>query len=164
MRMRTVSVRKAQHAANLLPAAGAALCSVRIRPTATSGSVTYLNLREVQLFSAAGLLQPKASLIPFLTTTGFGYSASICFDGDITNDMLPCLTLDTTSGDRYPSMSIQYPCETGATSLSKVVVYNRMTVPDRLNSFTLVFMNVARSQDRPTYAFAGSLAVYQIPA
>ncbi len=122
-----------------------------------------LNLGEVELYGPTGARMPESWLQATLSSTYTSWSvdmwkASNAIDGN------PDSNVHSQDGDTNPSLTITYPCPTGTTSLSRVVVVNRRdgNVKDRINSYVLDFMNAINTRDRPWFRFSGGKDVYNI--
>lgn len=139
-------------------AAATGYCSLRIRLT-SSAQVEILNLAEIQLFTGNGLRLLPVQLRAKLTTVeDLGHSASKCIDGNL---LSYCRSLST---DVRPTLTIDYPCPEGHTSLTKVIVSNIANdkYSSRINAFTLDFLDEAGLPDHPAYSFEGALPLYAI--
>lgn len=133
-------------------------CSLRVRLT-SADKIETLNLAEIQLFAGGGLrLLPVQLRAKMSTVRDLSHSASKCIDGDL---LTFCQTLAT---DVRPVLTIDYPCPTGHTSLTKVIVTNiaNQQMGDRVNSFTLDFLDAGGLEDHPSYVFEGGKPLYAI--
>jgi hypothetical protein len=62
-----------------------------------------------------------------------------------------------------PSMEVSYPCEDGATSLSRVLVKNRRDCcQERIIRFSMDFLNATGGEDRPSYEFKDGRITFSI--
>ncbi len=134
------------------------MVQIRLAP----GADNILNLAEVQLFHQSSVFVPihRSNLTATLSTTANAvnmWKATNAIDSNTSSTVL------TDIGDPDPWLRITYPCSTGSTMLSKVVVTNRQDAAhDRINSFQLHFLNAKGDMDRPSFRFAGSHATYVI--
>jgi hypothetical protein len=109
---------------------------------------------EVQLFDTAGNQIPSASLRAALTSTwddSKAYGAHLCIDG---NPATFCHSREGSS----EMLRVTYQCPSRFTSLSKVVVLNRMGAQQegaRIASFSLEFVNFYGTVDRGSFQFVG---------
>jgi hypothetical protein len=132
---------------------------VVIRTTPLAGFRSALSLAEIELYDAAGLRLPPASLNFTLTTAANNTinTGSRCNDGRL--DTL----CNHTDSDGSPMLRIGYPCTSGASSLSRVLVVNRQDCcQDRVQSFQVEFVNRAGVTDRPVYYFTEVISNYTI--
>jgi hypothetical protein len=147
-----------------LPAGGlraAALCQVVIRRTSTTpyDITNAINLLEVELYGHSGQRVPPSTVYMQLSSTFPGLDAGYCNDM-VTKGGLFC---HTQADDPNPSLRISYPCASGATSLSRVVVVNRETCcQERITYFTMDFVNAASRRDAASYEFVTSQPSYVI--
>lgn len=130
----------------------AGLCAVKIASVAVNA---FVNIAEVQLYNAGGVLIPTSSLTPTLSTTLLPYVAAWCVDGNLN-------TFCHTNFDTAPMLSIGYPCSGG---LSRVHVFNRVDCcQSRIAQFQLQFTNGAGEAVGSTYTFEGGTFQHSIPA
>jgi hypothetical protein len=118
-------------------------------------------LREVELYDAAGAQLPRTTLkATFLLGAAFGGLASSCIDGSLGTQ---CIAERSNAQNK---LDITYPCNTGSTSLSKVVVYNTLDTAhsSRIVSFQLEFRNASNGVDRDVFPFFGAQGSYTVPA
>lgn len=119
---------------------------------------TYLNLQEVKLYGQDGSQIDPSTLAFALSTTYQELVANNCNDGVLTGGESVCAT---GTDDPDPRLMITYPCPKGLTSLSTVEVYNREgCCQDRINSFTMDFVNSDDISDRASYVFSGGQSKY----
>jgi hypothetical protein len=136
-------------------------CSVMVRADMpTAARAVCINLLEIILYNANGALIDSSLLSATSTSTYHNLLVARLIDG---NDATMAHTWDSGNGDGNPRMRVYYPCTSGSTSLSRVVVVNRKDCcSERINGFFLDFLNASGRVDRPSYQFAGSLGQFDI--
>lgn len=139
-----------------------------IRPTTRAVPNPPLHLAEVELFDLAGLRIPRSLTTATLTsraadaTTHMQYTAAKCNNG---NPNTTCQSLDPGLLDPYPTLRVYYPCGSGPTSLSRVLVLNRQDCcQERLTAYTLDFVNALGALDRASYKFNETRLTFNITA
>ncbi len=155
----------------------AAQCAILIR---RRGSSLYdpLNLGEVELYTGANFTRVAPSLLNFIVSSTpvpqtapqtTPWAGPACNDGNTTT---LCHTLDPASGDPSPWLRIDYPCLSGSTSVSRVVVYNRpLSDPScisvcsrRILVYALDFLDATGQVDRQSFDFTEAVDNYTIYA
>jgi hypothetical protein len=119
----------------------------------------YLHVAEVELYDSAGTRITAGLKATASSTVSSNELAANVLDG---NPGTICHTIEL---DAAAALTVQYRCPGGATTLSRVVITNRVgCCRDRLNKFRLKFINSGGSEDREAFDFVNSRASYTIPA
>lgn len=115
---------------------------------------------EIQLYSLTGQQIDMHQLSAWQSSDLSGYPARHAIDADVTTISH---TLDALSGDGNPRLRVWYPCPSGTTSVSRVVVVQRQDCcQERILGFQLNFLDAYGKMDRPSYFFTQVLAEYDI--
>ena len=148
------------------------MCSIVIAPTVAGRAVVKpINLGEVALYDVNGTQIPGDTLTFKLSSLccGGAYPASNCNNGNLgdfchSGDYNPLVPLEgETRLDANPTLTVQYPCPSGATELKKVVVHNREECcQDWITEFRLYFRNSLGLNDKPSYVYSDTRMVYNI--
>lgn len=133
-------------------------CSIKIRLTA-GVDVTLLNIAEIQLFVKANVqllplnLQVVVSSVLDLLRVG-----DHCLDGNLLSIFKTAVT------DTNPHLIINYPCPSGNTELTRLVLVNILDelYRYRINHFTCDFYNAKGIKDCKSYVFTGAQCLYDI--
>ncbi len=125
-------------------------------------SYASLYVAEIELYSAAGTrLSPDA-----LSVTASSERSTTSPQVSILDRNPQTHSSTVSPADARPSLTISYPCPSGATGLSRVAVRNRDStdplVTSRINDFQMDFLNASGSVDAPSFRFAGGNASYDI--
>ncbi len=128
-----------------------------------------INLAEVVLYDASGAMLPRSVLTASMSSQHYWHTPDLCLDGNTNGQEFEtvCHTWGPNEGDPSPFLIVNYPCANGATSLSKVEVHNTQHhgcgyCMDRINQFSLDFVNAQGVQDVAPYRFQGSKVMYTI--
>jgi hypothetical protein len=133
-------------------------CSVMIH--GPQPNVYAIQLSEIQLYSLTGQMIDRYQLSAWQSSDLDGYPARQAIDGDVTTISS---TRDGFRLDANPRLRVWYPCPSGTTSVSRVVVVQREDCcQDRLLGFQLNFLNAYGRVDRPSYFFTQVQAQYDI--
>ena len=122
--------------------------------TATTGDNMCINLMEVELYLGTTKLVTSSLAFSMSSMTATSQSASKCNDVDTSTTVC-----HTASGDRDAWLLIN----AGSQSFSRVIVYNRLSYPDRINVATLSMFNGGNvTTPAVTFStFGSSLATYK---
>lgn len=123
-------------------------------------NVYAVQLSEIQLYSLAGQLVDRYQLSAWQSSDLGGYPARQAIDGDVNTI---ASTRDALSGDGNPWLRVWYPCPSGTTSVSRVVVTQRQDCcQGSILGFQINFLDASGRIDRPSYFFKQVQAQYDI--
>ncbi len=132
-------------------------CAVELRPT-VPGAVANLGIAELELYDLRGARIPSSSLYYSISSTfdtSGTWDAKNCFDGNLATNC------NAAANSINPTLKARYPCPSGSTSLSRVVVQNRQDCCQAsLNGFSLYYFNSLGVADSPSFSITGSLLTY----
>jgi hypothetical protein len=142
----------------------AGTCSVVVHGDLPNGA--HINLAEVELYDLSGARihrsRMNASTSSLFLWAGADVTALAAIDGAT---WTVCHTNSAYSSppDWDPTLTVTYPCPSGQTSLSRVVVVNRQDCCQQsIVGYRMDFLNAAGRQDRASYRFANAISSYTI--
>ncbi len=144
-------------------ACSAATCSVLIHPSYPRPQYAdVISLAEVELYDSANL-QVLGTVSSFQRSSVYSLLSSATDSGAKCNDKDASTVCQSTAGDVFPALRVSYPCLGGGTSLSRVVVVNRLTCcRELIGRFAMDFVDASGALDRPSYYFPEGQASYSI--
>lgn len=144
-------------------AAPAATCAVLIHPTGPRPQYAdTIALAEVELYDMAGVQLPDTTS-SFQRSSVYALLKNPADTGARCNDKDASTVCTSNAGEVLPMLRVSYPCLGGSSSISRVVVVNRMSCCwDLISRFDMDFVDASGALDRPSYYFSEGVAEYSI--